>query len=977
MGELLADRYYAYSDEDAWDLATGKSVPRASIAAGAASRTQAYSCRASSCRAAAKRGRRGDRELHDALIELLDHGREGHPRWVAIDAALRRRAPDVLGVVAREAAARGFVPIAADVYLHLRAMLAEDLDGRALLILARPGLADDVSRDAFVRACAAASRPHVLLTFRPPADPPTAAPVHPPGRRRAGPRDPPHPFRPRPAFAGAAAPLVREARAAYGAEPVEPRSARPLGPDVARHLARAQRAGEFMLVGRHAAAERLLRDVCGALVRREALVPACRTLVTLGRLLLERGRASAAAGVFRDAAGYGTAGGGEAAALSARLWQASAHADEGRLAAAESLVRAVLLAGPLSDAERARALATLARVLLWQRRIDEIDLDGCAPNAGEEHWAYVQAVAVRVALARGDLFAAGQRARSLLDGTTNGEPLQRLLGLTAYLRVIVAAGDLAAGEACLRDIALVARRAHMPLRLLRARLAWVDALRRAGRASDARRLLDQCGRCRPAASPLLRTAIDERIRGLAPAALAVAPVVAHPAIDVAAFIRSAQDEDADRDAVLRLLAAARDATQASRVDLWSAAAGPATVVVSAGTGIATHLGSRTLETGTIVGPEPLDAAHEMALPVRLGGRLLGAVAIRWPVDRLAPPHARELLDVIAAVAAPRVDLLLRRERQVAGAALAVPELVGGSSALQEVRAAITRAAGAPFALLVEGESGVGKELVARAVHQMGVRRERRFCDVNCAAMPDDLLESELFGHARGAFTGAVTDRPGLFEEADGGTIFLDEVADLSPRAQAKLLRVVQQQEVRRIGESFTRKIDVRIVSAANRDMRQEAAEGRFRQDLLYRLDVIRIRIPPLRDRPDDIAPLAEHFWHAAAARVGTSATLTHAVLSALARYHWPGNVRELQNVMSALAVEAPARGLVRPSLLPAAISGAAALSATRLADAREQFERRFLQVALARAGGSRSRAARELGISRQGLLKLIARLGIT
>ena len=171
----------------------------------------------------------------------------------------------------------------------------------------------------------------------------------------------------------------------------------------------------------------------------------------------------------------------------------------------------------------------------------------------------------------------------------------------------------------------------------------------------------------------------------------------------------------------------------------------------------------------------------------------------------------------------------------------MPELVGVSRAMEDVRRAIVRAAAAPFSVLIEGESGVGKELVARAIHQLGPRRERRFCDVNCAAIPEDLLESELFGHARGAFTGAVADRPGLFEDADGGTLFLDEVADLSPRGQAKLLRVLQQHEVRRVGETFSRTVDVRLVAAANRDMRTEAAAGRFRQDLLYRLDVIRIR----------------------------------------------------------------------------------------------------------------------------------------
>src|SRR5262249_54396796 len=162
--------------------------------------------------------------------------------------------------------------------------------------------------------------------------------------------------------------------------------------------------------------------------------------------------------------------------------------------------------------------------------------------------------------------------------------------------------------------------------------------------------------------------------------------------------------------------------------------------------------------------------------------------------------------------------------------------------------------------------------------------------------------------------------------------------DLSLRGQAKLLRVLQQQEVRRIGETFSRPIDVRVIAAANRDLAEETGAGRFRSDLLYRLDVIRLRIPPLRERPEDIAPLALHLWPTAAQRVGTAATLSHGVLSALARYHWPGNVRELQNVIAALAVAAPSRGHVRAHLLPSAITGASYVRATRLAEARAQFE---------------------------------------
>jgi two-component system response regulator HydG len=171
-------------------------------------------------------------------------------------------------------------------------------------------------------------------------------------------------------------------------------------------------------------------------------------------------------------------------------------------------------------------------------------------------------------------------------------------------------------------------------------------------------------------------------------------------------------------------------------------------------------------------------------------------------------------------------------------------------------------------------------------------------------------------------------------------------------------------------------VDVRVVSAVNRDLRAESEAGRFRQDLLYRLDVIRVRVPPLRERPEDIPVLAHHFWRTLAPRVGTRAALAQGTVTALARYSWPGNVRELQNVMSALAVAAPAHGQVRPSLLPHVVTGASVVSATRLADARLEFERRFIEIALARAGGRRAHAARELGLSRQGLLKMMARLGL-
>jgi transcriptional regulator with GAF, ATPase, and Fis domain len=360
--------------------------------------------------------------------------------------------------------------------------------------------------------------------------------------------------------------------------------------------------------------------------------------------------------------------------------------------------------------------------------------------------------------------------------------------------------------------------------------------------------------------------------------------------------------------------------------------------------------------------------------VRYGGRTVGALVARWALgSRVDPAAAGVLLSTAAAAAGPAVAAVAAARSTPAAAPW---ELLGGSAAAEEVRRAVERAAAAPYPVLVEGESGTGKELVARALHRRGPRRDRPFCTVNCAALPDDLVESELFGHARGAFTGALAERPGVFEESHGGTLFLDEIGELSLRAQAKVLRTVQEGEVRRVGENVPRRVEVRLVAATNRDLRQEVASGRFRLDLLYRLDVLRITIPPLRDRRDDIPLLAEHYWREATGRLASHATLAAATVAALARYDWPGNVRELQNVLAAMAVRAPKRGAVPPSALPPHFDGARPDGSYRLDEARRTFERRFIRAALARSGGHRARAAEELGVTRQGLTKLMARLGI-
>ena len=943
MARLIRDRYVVHGEQDAWDIATAHVLSMSAIG----ERTPV------------------DVEPIPALTEVLDHGQEGQPRWVVLDARRGRGAADTLERAADDAAARGYVPVAVELYLqYAGGMLADVLSDRTLMLIASPSTPVTAARSALVRAAEQNPRPHVLVSLR---------------MQRAAPTP----------DARTAAVVVREARAAYGVARVPRGHAAVTSPDVARHLARASRAAVFLRAGSHAAAERLLRDVAGALRRRDAPGAEARVLLRLGAMLLDRARVGDADVVWGDAATAAERAGEPTLYADARIGQAWARVEARQLTAAESICRALLVTGTVGPIQRVITAATLARVLVAQGRLEEaaaLDLDWPASAPCSAWAAMADDQAVRVLMATGRLFEAGRRARDLLArcaeeraaddefAWTGGQESARAVAQSAHLRVMASTGDMSLARQAFLDAVTAARRARAPLHLVEAHLIWMDAASRAGMTRDACSAARVLRRMRRGVPPLLRDAIDRRLG--TERAPAVSACVLPPSDPARALIALSHERDDDRDAVTAMLEWTATRVHAGRIDVWSCDAGPASVVLTVGGGAPTVLGSRVLDAGIAIGPEP-SAMTELGAPVRLGPALVGAVAARWTVDRPIPSHARELIELAAAVAAPRIDRMKALAREAAKPDTIIPELVGVSEAMSTVRKAVARAAAAPFAVLIEGESGVGKELVARAIHHLSPRRERRCCDVNCAALPDDLLDAELFGHARGAFTGALVDRAGLFEEADGGTLFLDELADLSPRAQAKLLRVIQEQEVRRVGESFGRKVDVRIVTAANRDMRVEAAEGRFRQDLLYRLDVIRIRIPPLRERPGDIPVLAAHFWSAAAARVGSTATLTHGVLAALSTYGWPGNVRELQNAIAALAVAAPSRGRVPASLLPPAIAGSALGVSARLADARAQFERRFIEGALARAGGRRSRAARDLGVSRQGLLKLITRLGIT
>jgi nitrogen regulation protein NR(I) len=342
---------------------------------------------------------------------------------------------------------------------------------------------------------------------------------------------------------------------------------------------------------------------------------------------------------------------------------------------------------------------------------------------------------------------------------------------------------------------------------------------------------------------------------------------------------------------------------------------------------------------------------------------------------------------------------MRETVALAGGPAARSALIGASRAMQEVCKEIGRVAGKPVTVLIRGETGTGKELIARAIYQHSARAKAPFIAINCGAVPESLLESELFGHERGAFTGADHRRIGRFEQADGGTLFLDEIGDLPANTQVKLLRVLQQQAFQRVGGSETITVDARIVAATHRDIESMVREGRFREDLFHRLNVVSIVIPPLRERRDDIPLLVQHFLEKYAADFGVEPPgLTAEALALLQAEPWPGNVRELENVVRRLLIEA--RGLAPDTeavrrALAARSSGSAqpadalpALAAALLARAQRgelsdaharilaEAEREVLAQAIVLADGNQSKAARWLGLSRLTLREKLTHLGL-
>ena len=310
------------------------------------------------------------------------------------------------------------------------------------------------------------------------------------------------------------------------------------------------------------------------------------------------------------------------------------------------------------------------------------------------------------------------------------------------------------------------------------------------------------------------------------------------------------------------------------------------------------------------------------------------------------------------------------------------QMVGESAALKQVTAAVSRAAPTNATVLITGESGVGKELVARTIHRNSLRSRERFVQVNCAAIPEELIESELFGHEKGSFTGATEKQVGKFEQADRGTIFLDEVGDMSAKTQAKVLRVLQEGEVERLGSARTTKVDVRVIAATNKNLEEEIEKGNFREDLYFRLAVIPIQVPPLRERPEDIAALIRHYMEYFSRENNVRPKrLTPAALEALGRYRWKGNIRELRNTVERLNIMTSGdtidvadlpetvRSPAQPSKGSAAQNEADAARLGTLREFKENAERAFLVGKLRENGWNISKTAEVIGTPRSNLYK--------
>ncbi len=379
-----------------------------------------------------------------------------------------------------------------------------------------------------------------------------------------------------------------------------------------------------------------------------------------------------------------------------------------------------------------------------------------------------------------------------------------------------------------------------------------------------------------------------------------------------------------------------------------------------------------------------DGAAVVVSPVRLAGAVIGEVRVRPPAeaDDREVTLVGDLVDVLAeeiglAAAERRVDSLVEAPTRYR-----YDDLVGKSEPMRVLQRLLDKVIDSDSTVLVQGENGTGKELIARAIHFNSIRATHRFMVQNCSAFNDNLLDSELFGHKKGAFTGAIADKQGLFELADRGTFFLDEIGDMSPALQVKVLRVVQEGTFTAVGDTESRHVDVRLIAATHRDLRLMVDRGEFREDLFYRVNVINLVVPPLRERREDVPLLIEHFLtRAARTRRGRRPRLARACLDRLAAHDWPGNVRELENEIERLVVLAGdarviGEELLSPRLLDRAPAPGVPTSTRRLGEARANAERDLIADALARNRWNKTRAAAELGISRRNLIRKVERYNL-
>ena len=354
-------------------------------------------------------------------------------------------------------------------------------------------------------------------------------------------------------------------------------------------------------------------------------------------------------------------------------------------------------------------------------------------------------------------------------------------------------------------------------------------------------------------------------------------------------------------------------------------------------------------------------------------------------DYIAKPFKVEELKILVRNALEKVDLKKENRRLRQEVRDRFSGFVGKSRKMREIYTLIEKVATSTSSVLITGESGTGKELAARALHEHSHRRDKPFVAVNCGAIPDTLMESELFGHKKGAFTGAIADKPGLFEQAEGGTLFLDEIGELPLLLQAKLLRVLQEKEFRMVGGSETTRADVRIVAASNRDLEEQIRECSFREDLYYRLNVIMLRMPPLRERPEDILPLMEHFFRKFTGKEIVEPVASPEALKVLLTYPFPGNIRELENMVERCTVlgepildceNLPSQMLDCVRRVDAQSEAEISADGMNLEAYLDALEKRYLTLALQRCNGIKKRAAEFLGLSFRSFRYRLAKFGM-